>query len=107
MTCETGRCAADSPSGAAALVQRVISTTFLESWLGLILTYRLRLGAQALEVGAELRQHAGGQAVALAEQAEHEVLRADVVTVQLARLFPGEVDHLPRAGRERWVLALA
>ena len=40
---------------------------------------RGRLGAHALKVDAEAFEHAGGDALALAHQAEQQVFRADVV----------------------------
>src|SRR5581483_1153612 len=40
------------------------------------------LGADALEVHAEALEDAGGDALALADEAEEQVLRADVVVVQ-------------------------
>jgi hypothetical protein len=43
---------------------------------------------------AERLQHAGGDALALADQAEQEVLGADVVVVQPPRLVDGQLDHL-------------
>jgi hypothetical protein len=42
--------------------------------------------AHAVEVGAELLQHLGGHALALADQAEQDVLGADVGVAELQRL---------------------
>jgi len=43
-----------------------------------------RLGADTLEVDAEALEHAGGDTLALADEAEEEVLGADVVVVKAA-----------------------
>ena len=59
-----------------------------------------RLGAHALEVDAEALEHAGGDALALADQAEQQVLGADVVVVEPARLVDRQLDHLLRARRQ-------
>ena len=50
--------------------------------------------ADAVEVGAELDQHLGGDALALADQAEQDVLGADVVVAELQRLAQGQLEHL-------------
>ena len=42
--------------------------------------------AHPVEVGAELLQHLGGDALALADQAEQDVLGADVGVAELQRL---------------------
>ena len=52
------------------------------------------LGAHALDGDVERLEHAGGQAFLLAEQAEQDVLRADVVVLELPRLFLGKDDDL-------------
>ena len=51
-------------------------------------------GANALKVYAEAFQHAGGDAFALAHQAEEQVLCADVVVVEPARFVDGQLDDL-------------
>src|SRR5207237_38451 len=56
--------------------------------------------AHAGEVGAELDQHLGGHALALADEAEEDVLGADVVVAELQRLAQGQLEHLLGAGRE-------
>ena len=61
--------------------------------------------ADPVEVGAELDQHLGGDALALADQAEQDVLGADVVVAELQRLAQGELEHLLGARRERDVAA--
>ena len=53
------------------------------------------------EVGAELDEHLGGDALALADEAEQDVLGADVVVAELQRLAQRELEHLLGAGRER------
>ena len=55
----------------------------------------------AVEVGAELLQHLRGDALALADQPEQDVLGADVVVAELQRLAQRELEHLLGAGRER------
>ena len=57
--------------------------------------------ADAREVGAELHEHLRGDALALADQPEEDVLGADVVVSELQRLAEGELEDLLRAGRER------
>ena len=57
--------------------------------------------AHAGQVGAELDEHLGGDALALADQAEQDVLGADVVVAELQRLAQRQLEHLLRAGRER------
>ena len=53
-----------------------------------------RLGADALEVDAEAFEDAGGDAFAFADEAEEQVLGADVAVVQAARLVDRELDDL-------------
>ena len=59
-----------------------------------------RLGAHALEVDAQAFEHTGGDAFALADEAEEQVLGADVAVVEPARLFDGELDDLLGARRQ-------
>ena len=68
--------------------------------------------ADAVEVGAELHQDLGGDALALADQAEQDVLGADVVVAELQRLAQRQLQHLLRPRGEgdvtgRGLLALA
>ena len=68
--------------------------------------------ADAVEVGAELHQDLGGDALALADQAEQDVLGADVVVAELQRLAQRQLQHLlgPRGEGDvtgRGLLALA
>ncbi len=65
---------------------------------------RRRLHADLGRVDAEVGEHASGYAFALADQAEQQVLGADVVMVELARLFEGELDHALGARREDHLL---
>ena len=53
------------------------------------------------EVGAELHEHLRGDAFALADQAEQDVLGADVVVAELQRFAQRQLEHLLRARRER------
>jgi hypothetical protein len=57
--------------------------------------------ADAGQVGAELHEHLGGDALTLADQAEQQVLGADVVVVELERLAKGELQDLLGPRRER------
>ena len=52
-----------------------------------------RLNADLGRVDPEVGQDARGDALALADQAQQQVLGADVVVVELAGLFEGELDH--------------
>ena len=53
------------------------------------------------EVGAELHEHLRGDAFALADQPEEDVLGADVVVAELQRLAQRELEDLLGAGGER------
>ena len=57
-------------------------------------------GANLVQADAEALEHAGGDAFALAHQAEEQVLGADVVVVQPARLVDRELDDLLGARRQ-------
>ena len=52
------------------------------------------------QVGAELHEHLGGDALALTDQAEEDVLGADVVVAELQRLPQRELEDLLGPGRE-------
>ena len=56
--------------------------------------------ADAVEVGAELLQDLRGDALALADEAEQDVLGADVVVTELQGLAERELQDLLGAGRE-------
>ena len=51
------------------------------------------LVADLVEVDAQALEHAGGDALALADEAEEEVLGADVVVAEAPGLVDGELDH--------------
>ena len=53
-----------------------------------------------VQVGAELDQHLGGDALALPDQAEQDVLGTDVVVAELQGLAQRQLQHLLRARRE-------
>src|SRR5205085_500390 len=55
----------------------------------------------AVQIRAELLQDLGGDALALADQAEQDVLGADVVVTELQGLAEGELQDLLRARGER------
>jgi len=57
--------------------------------------------AHPVQVGAQLAQHLGRDALALADQAEQDVLGADVVVAELQRLAQGQLEHLLGARGER------
>ena len=53
------------------------------------------------QIGAELDEHLRGDALALADEAEQDVLGADVVVAELQRLAQRQLEHLLRSRRER------
>ena len=55
--------------------------------------------ADPRQVGAELHEHLGGDALALTDEAEQDVLGADVVVAELQRLAERQLEDLlgPRA----------
>jgi hypothetical protein len=57
--------------------------------------------AHAVEVGAQLHEHLRRDPLALADQAEQDVLGADVVVAQLQRLAQAQLEHLLGARGER------
>jgi hypothetical protein len=57
--------------------------------------------ADPAQIGAELDQHLGCHALALADEAEQDVLGADVVVPELERLTERQLEHLLGARRER------
>jgi hypothetical protein len=61
--------------------------------------------ADPVEAGAELDQHLGGHALALADQPEQDVLGADVVVPELQRLAQRQLPDLLGPGGERDVAA--
>ena len=58
------------------------------------------LVAHLVEVDAEALEDAGGDALALADEAEQEMLRADVVVAEAAGLVDGQLDHPLGARRQ-------
>ena len=58
------------------------------------------LVADLVEVDAEALEDAGGDALALADEAEQQVLRADVVVAEAAGLVDRELDDALRARRQ-------
>ncbi len=56
--------------------------------------------ADAIQIGPELLQDLRGDALALADQPEQDVLGADVVVTELQGLAQRELQHLLGAGRE-------
>src|SRR5205807_1787457 len=56
--------------------------------------------AHPAEVGAQLDEDLGGHALALADEAEEDVLGADVVVAQLEGLTKRELEDLLGAGSE-------
>ncbi|CAG7170935.1 hypothetical protein PICSAR21_03545 [Mycobacterium avium subsp. paratuberculosis] len=53
------------------------------------------------QLGAQLDQHLGGHALTLADQAQQDVLGADVVVAELQRLAQAQLQHLLGARGER------
>jgi len=56
--------------------------------------------AHARQVGAQLHEHLGGDAIALADQPEEDVLGADVVVTELQRLAKRQLEDLLGPRRE-------
>ena len=61
--------------------------------------------ADPIEIGTELLQDLGRDALALADQSEQDVLGSDVVVTELQRFSQRELEDLLRSGRERDVAA--
>src|SRR5919198_1168555 len=55
---------------------------------------------EAPEVGAELHENLGGDSLAFPDEAEEDVLGADVVVTELERLTKGQLEDLLRPRRE-------
>ena len=70
-----------------------------DSLLGLA-NHADHLGANLGGIRVEVLEHAGGDALALAEEAEEKVLGADVVMAELPRLFQRELEDALGAGGE-------
>jgi hypothetical protein len=56
--------------------------------------------AHTRQIRAEFHEDLGGDALTLANQAEEDVLGADVIVAELQRLAERQLKHLLRAGRE-------
>ena len=97
------------PMTGSILPARTASVRLMPSWstVGVLLARLVsvvgpelaRLGQDAddlvadlVEVDAEGLEHAGGDALAFADQAEQQVLGADVVVAQAARFVDGQLD---------------
>ncbi len=50
---------------------------------------------ELIQVGREVAEHGRRDALALADEAEKDVLRAHVVVLQADRLFAGQREYLP------------
>ena len=83
-----------SPATAAALRRAFLGAGVARQQLDDLL-------ADAREIGAELHEHLRGDAFALADEPEEDVLGADVVVAELQRLAQRELEDLLGAGRER------
>src|SRR5690606_18261384 len=57
--------------------------------------------AHTVQVGAELHQNLGGDALALTDQSQQDVLGADVVVAELPRLTQSQLEHLLGTRSER------
>src|SRR5690606_32169116 len=78
----------------------------LSGLLALVTRQQLQhLLPHAVQVRTHLDQHLGSHALALADQAEQDVLRADVVVTELQRLPQRQLEHLLGPRRERDVPA--
>ena len=94
--------AAELVEDLGALVGGGVLATDLHRLLALVAAEQLDdLLAHAVEVGAQLHEHLGGDALALADEAEQDVLGADVVVAELQRLAQGQLQHLLGARGER------
>ena len=80
--------------GAAALRRAFLRTRVARQQLDDLL-------AHAREIGAELDEHLRGDAFALADEPEEDVLGADVVVAELQCLAQRQLEDLLGAGRER------
>ena len=109
--CTTRSISCSRPTTGSSLLARAAAVRSIPSWstvgvrvarataLGGALRHALRqdagdLGAHLLQAHAQALQHAGGDALALAHEAQEQVLRADVVVAQAAGLVHGQLDDL-------------
>src|SRR2546430_3564707 len=89
---------------AAELVEQRSLGRLLRRGLGLglragVVQQTLDLRPHLFERRAQVLEHVGRDALAFDEQAEQQVLGADVVVAHAPRLFEGDLDHLLDAGR--------
>ncbi len=91
--------------GAAALLAAgAAARTTLTGTAGRALVTRQQLDdllAHPAQIGAQFDEHLSGDAFALTDQAEQDVLGADVVVSELECLAQGQLEHLLGARRER------
>jgi hypothetical protein len=72
-----------------------------DSLLALVAREKLdHLLANAVEIGTQLDEHLGCNAFTLADEAEQDVLRTDVVVPELQRFAQAQLENLLRTGRE-------
>jgi hypothetical protein len=71
---------------------------------GGVVEQALDLGTHLVQRGAQVLEHVGGDALALDEQAQQQVLSADVRVPHPACLFEGDLDHLLDARRRNDLL---
>ena len=73
--------------------------------LGLVVLERHDFAASLFQLDAQLGQHAAGKAVALTDEAKQQVLRSDVVVVEVSGLVIGQIDHSLGTRSEGHILA--
>ena len=61
------------------------------------------LGSNAVKVDAEAAQDVDGDAVAIPDEAQQQMLGADVMVAHHAGLFDRQLDNTLRARRQRWL----
>ena len=87
---------------ARRVVARARALAGADGLLALVARHELDdLLAHPAEVGPEADEHGGGDALALADEAEQHVLGADVAVAELQRLAQRQLEHLLGARRER------
>src|SRR5215469_2033974 len=86
---------------AAELVQQRGLRRLLRGRLGVldgrVVEEPLDLGAHLVQRGAQVLQHVGGDALALDQKAQQQVLGPDVVVTHAPRFLEGDLDHLLHA----------
>ena len=86
---------------AGELVQHRGLRALLRAGIVLVAEEGERLLAHLVEPGAEGLEDLGGDRLPLLHEAEEQVLGADIVVAELARLLDGELQHALGLGRER------